>query len=181
MRKCLDTLLECVAIAVLADEWTTFDPPENVLDYVSSFRYRLYETRAIALRKLAKSQGKMQRLFGRKVKSRNFQVGDQVLALLPVLTSPFQARFAGPYTIAKSLPNNNYLLNTPDRRKKIQVCHVNLLKSYVTPVPSLSVDVVKTAETTDSSVSEASVEVDDHLEGMKGPSRGEVEGRLNNS
>ncbi len=160
-------------IAVLADEWTNFDPPENVLDYVSSFRYRLYETRAIALRKLAKSQGKMQRLFDRKVKSRHFQAGDQVLALLPVLTSPFQARFAGPYTIAKSLSNNNYLLNTPDRRKKIQVCHVNLLKSYVTPVPSLSVDVVKTAETADSSVSEASVEEDDHLE--------EVEGRLNNS
>ncbi len=42
-----------------------------------------------------------------------------------------------------------------------------------TPVPSLSVDVVKTAETADSSVSEASVEEDDHLE--------EVEGRLNNS
>lgn len=163
--------------AVLADEWTNFDPSENVLDYVSSFRYRLYEARAIALRNLAKSQGKMKRLFDRNVKSRQFQVGDQVLALLPVLTSPFKARFAGPYTIAKCLPNNNYLLSTPDRRKKIQVCHVNLLKSYVTPVPSLPVDVMTVTE----SVSEASVEVDDHLEEFKGPSRGEVEGRLNNS
>lgn len=36
-------------IAVLADECKTSDPPENVLDYVSSFRYRLYEARAIAL------------------------------------------------------------------------------------------------------------------------------------
>lgn len=80
-------------IAVLADEWKTSDPPENVLDYVSSFRYRLYETRAIAQRKLGKSQGKMQRLFDPKVNSREFQVGDQVLALLPVLTCPFQARF----------------------------------------------------------------------------------------
>lgn len=71
-------------IAVLADKWKTFNPPENVLDYVSSFRYRLYEARAIAQRKLGKSQGKMQRLFDRKVKSREFQVGDQVLSLLPV-------------------------------------------------------------------------------------------------
>lgn len=33
----------------------------------------------------------MQRLFDRKVKFRTFEVGDQVLALLPVLSSPFQA------------------------------------------------------------------------------------------
>lgn len=99
----------------MADEWTTTNPPENVLDYVSSFCYRLYEARAIALRKLGKSQGKMKRLLDRKVKSRSFQVGEQVLALLPVLTSPFQARFAGPYTIAKCFPYNSYLLNAPDR------------------------------------------------------------------
>lgn len=113
-------------IALLADEWRTSDPPENVLDYVSSFRYRLYKARAIALRKLGKTQKKMQRLFDRKVQSRSFQVGDQVFALLPVLSSPFQAKFTGPYTIAKCYPNNNYLLNTPDRQKKVQVCHVNL-------------------------------------------------------
>ncbi|XP_048044029.1 uncharacterized protein LOC125266937 isoform X1 [Megalobrama amblycephala] len=168
-------------IAVLADEWKTSDPPENVLDYVSSFRYRLYEARAIALRKLGKSQGKMQRLYDRKVKSRSFQVGDQVLALLPVPSSPFHARFTGPYTIAKCYSNNNYLLNTPDRRKKVQVCHVNLLKSYVTPVPSLSIAAVTTTELLDPSVSTVSVDVVDDPEETKGPSRGEVEGRLNNS
>lgn len=86
------------AIAVLADEWKTVDPPENVLDYLSSFHYRLYEARAIALRKLGKSQEKIKRLFDRKVKSRRFQVSDQVLALLPVLISPFQARLSGPHT-----------------------------------------------------------------------------------
>ncbi len=56
----------------------------------------------------------MQRLFDRKVQAKSFQVGDQVLALLPVLSSPFQAKFTGPYTIAKCYPNYNYLLNTPD-------------------------------------------------------------------
>ncbi len=49
----------------------------------------------------------MQRLFDCKVKSRNFQVGDQVLALLPVLSCPFQTRFTGPYKILKCYPNNN--------------------------------------------------------------------------
>ncbi len=49
----------------------------------------------------------MQRLFDCKVKSRNFQVGDQVLALLPVLSCPFQTRFTGTYKILKCYPNNN--------------------------------------------------------------------------
>ncbi len=164
----------------MADEWRTSDPPEKVLDYVSSFRYRLYEARAIALRKLGKTQKKMQRLFDRKVQARSFQVGEQVLALLPVLSSPFQAKFTGPYTIVKCYPNNNYLLNTPDRRKKVQVCHVNLLKSYVSLVSSLSVNVV-TTNIVDPSVSETSVEMVDFLEEKNGPSRSIVEGRLNNS
>lgn len=166
-------------IAVLADEWNITDPPENVLDYVSGFRYRLYEARAIALRKLGKSQEKMQRLFDRKVKLRSFQVGDKVLALLPVLSSPFQARFSGPYTIVKCYTNNNYLLSTPDRRKKVQVCHVNLLKPYLSPVSSLSVHVV--TSDLDSSVSGASVDMTTDLDEKSGPSRGVVEGRLNNS
>ncbi len=94
--------------------------------------------------------------------------------------SPFQAKFTGPYTIAKCYPNNNYLLNAPDRRKKVQVCHVNLLKSYVSPVLSLPVNVV-TTNIVDPSVSETSVELVDVLEEKNGPSRSIVEGRLNNS
>ncbi len=100
--------------------------------------------------------------------------------MLPVLSSPFQAKFTGPYTIAKCYPNNNYLLNTPDRRKKVQVCHVNLLKSYVSPVSSLPVNVV-TTNIVDPSVSETSVEMVDVLEEKNGPSRSIVEGRFNNS
>lgn len=112
-------------IAVLADEWKTFAPPENALDYVSSFRYRLYKARANALRKLGMSQENMQRLFDHKVKPRSFQVGDQVLALLLVLTRPFQARINGSYTITKCYPNNNCMLNIPDLHKKTQAFHVN--------------------------------------------------------
>ncbi len=81
----------------------------------------------------------------------------------------------------KCYPNNNYLLNTPDRRKKTQVCHVNLLKPYVSSVPSLSVDVVTTTETVDPSVSTESAEMVDSLEEKNCPSRGVVEGRLDNS
>lgn len=49
--------------AILADEWQTSKPPENVVDYVSGFRWKLYEAQAVAQKKLCKSQTKMQQLF----------------------------------------------------------------------------------------------------------------------
>lgn len=103
---------------VLADEWCTAEVPSNVLDYVSGFRYRLYEARAAASRKPGKSQSKMQRLFNRRAVSQSFKSGDQVLALLPLLNSPFQAKCSGSYDIVKCFSDHNYLISTPGRRKK---------------------------------------------------------------
>ncbi len=128
--------------AVLAEGWRMSKPSENIADYVNGFRRRLYEARALAKKKLSKSQIKMQQHFDRKAKLREFQVCDQVLALLPLPANPFQAKFTGPYSVVKRLSNNNYLLNTPDRRKKVQVCHSNLLKLYTAPVRSVTVNVV---------------------------------------
>ncbi len=41
----------------------------------------------------------MKILFDWRTELRSFQPGDQVLALLPVIGSPFQAKFAGLYTV----------------------------------------------------------------------------------
>lgn len=57
------------------------------------------------------SQRKMERLLNKQAVSRKFEVGDQVLALLPV-NNPFQASFAGPYPVLKCLPGQNDLLKT---------------------------------------------------------------------
>lgn len=72
----------------------------------------------------------MKRLYDRKAEVRQFSPGDQVLALLPVVSSPFQAKFLGPFTVLRKLSDLNYLIETPGRRRKTQVCHVNLLKPY---------------------------------------------------
>ena len=76
-----------------------------------------------------KSQTKMKKLFDRRTDKQGFP-GDQVLMLLPVVGSPFQAKFAGPYAIFRKVSDQNYVISTPDRRRKTQLCHVNLLKSY---------------------------------------------------
>ena len=50
-----------------------------------------------------------------------------------MIGSPFQARFSGPYVVKSRMSDRDYLILTPDRRKKVQWCHVNLLKPFFAP------------------------------------------------
>ena len=60
-----------------------------------------------------------------------YEPGDQVLSLLPVPGKPLQARCFGPYIVKETVSDMNYIVSTPDRRKNTQLCHINMLKSYV--------------------------------------------------
>lgn len=79
---------------------------------------------------------KMKELYDRHSVCHDFSPGDQVLALLPIVGSPFQAKYAGPYTVVKKVSDLNYIIATPGRRKAERLCHVNLLKPYYTRVES---------------------------------------------
>ena len=114
-------------LAVLQDDWKNSEPPKNLLHYVNGFRNRLYAAGELAKEKLAGSQHKMKRLYDRRSEQRTFSPGDQVLALLPLVGSPFQAKFTGPHTVVKKVSDQNYLIATPLRRKPNQLCHINLL------------------------------------------------------
>lgn len=127
----------CGPVAVVAGKWRETDPPGNVIDYVDGFRFRLYQAWAAAQRGLKGAQSKMKRLFDRKAKVREFEPGSQVLALLPVEHNSLQAKFMGPYEVHQKLSDVNYLIKTPDRRKGIQLCHINLLKPYYKRVPEV--------------------------------------------
>ena len=48
---------------------------------------------------------------------RNFNVGDKVLALLPIPGTLIIARYSGPYVMSKKLGQVNYVIHTPDQRK----------------------------------------------------------------
>lgn len=117
-------------LAVLQDDWKAPAPPVNLLDYVNGFRRRLYEAGKMAKQKLENSQSKMKRLFDRRAECRELSPGDQVLALLPIVGSPFQAKFTGPYSVVRKVSDLNYVVATPDRRRSTQLCHINLLKPY---------------------------------------------------
>lgn len=105
-------------------------PNKNILDYVSSFRERLHKACEIACDILSASQTKMKEKYDRKAVRRNFEVGDEVLVFLPVPGPALQAKFSGPYVVQKKLSETDYIVSTPDRRKKSRVCHINMLKPY---------------------------------------------------
>lgn len=74
------------------------------------------------------TQANMKKLYDCLTESCQFSSGDQVLALMPLVVSPFKAKFTGPYTVERHVSGHNYLIATSTWRKSSQLCHVNLLE-----------------------------------------------------
>ena len=104
----------------------------HILTYVSNFdNYKLSEAACeLGQNNLRSVQFKMKDRYDKYTQSRSFQPGNQILALLPVPDKPLQARYFGPYIVTVKLSDLNYIVSTPDRRKKTHLCHINMLKSY---------------------------------------------------
>ena len=104
--------------------------PTNVLNYVSEFKERLYKAREAAKENLQNAQAKMKALFDTKTQERSFEPGQKVLVFLPLQNDPLKAKYYGPYKILRKTSAVNYLIETPDRRKKTRLCHLNMMKAY---------------------------------------------------
>ena len=105
----------------------------NLLQYVLDFRARLVQVGQLARENLVHvyTQRLMKKRYDKRVTNRKFIPGDKVLVLLPVHGKPLQAKYFGPYTIEEKVCSLNYVVTTPDRRKRKQICHINMLKLYV--------------------------------------------------
>ena len=131
MRKWSSHRVTIGPLLLLKEKWLDEDPEKiSVLKYVATFKDRLFRAGQMAKRNLQESQSKMKVWYDRKAKSRCFEPGDRVLVLFPVVGNPLQAKYSGPYKVVKKISDTNYLVITPDRRKKTQVCHINMLKAY---------------------------------------------------
>lgn len=117
-------------LAVLQDGCLPEQPPQNLVDFVNGFRFKLYRAGELAKERLECSQKKMKQKYDKKAELREFSPGDKVLALLPLVNSPFQAKYSGPFTVLEKVSDLNYLIETPGHRKSSKLYHVNLLKSY---------------------------------------------------
>lgn len=105
-------------------------PTRNVLAYVTHFRDRVQTACAHAKEELSKTQYSMKQRYDQETIPRSFSAGDQVLVLLPIPGSALSARFAGPYEVVSKRSETDYVIKTPDRKRKTRVCHINMLKAY---------------------------------------------------
>lgn len=117
-------------LRMMKEQWLGSEESSSVLKYVSDFSNRLKRVREIATENMKKAQGYMKEWYDKKARFRSFQAGDKVLVLFPLQGNPFKARYSGPWEIEKKISNVNYVVRTPGRRKKNQLCHINMLKPF---------------------------------------------------
>ena len=106
--------------------------------------FNYHKTCEIAQSNLKSSQTKIKIRYDLTTKESKFNPRDKVLVLLPIIGNQLQARHHGPNVIGKQSSNLNYIIQTPDRRKQRQFCHINMLKPYFDKdsVSSHSVNIV---------------------------------------
>ena len=116
---------------LIRENWDDSDTNTNPLMYVPAFRDNLRKAWEFAKENLQNTQKAMKERYDLKSLNRKFEEGDMVLALLPI-PGQLKASFLGPYKILKKVSDLDYVIETPDRRKKTMLCHVNMLKKYHT-------------------------------------------------
>lgn len=102
----------------------------GVTKYVQDFCERLSQANALAKQHLTVSQGKMKHAYDKAAVKRQFQTGDEVLVLFPVPGSSLSAEYEGPYEVHEQVGETDYIISTPNRRRKTCVCHIIMLKLY---------------------------------------------------
>ena len=122
---------------LLRDYWERSNPEgENVVAYVVKMRERLEQMTALAHEHMESAQRNQKVWYDRKARERVFHPGQKVLLLLPTSDCKLLTKWHGPYEISKRVGKVTYELFMPDRFKKYQTFHVNLLKEFqVCPEP----------------------------------------------
>ena len=119
----------CGPVKLLKENWLSKNAERiNLLDFASKFRDKLKKACELAQQNLKNSQSKMDMLYDRKSQNCIFKPGDKVLVLLPVHGNMLQARYHGPYKVLKKVGDLVYVIETPERRKSTQLCHVDMVK-----------------------------------------------------
>jgi hypothetical protein len=103
---------------------------KSVVQFVLDMRERLRESIAQASEHAKQQNLRSKIWYDKLARTRSFDPGQEVLALLPLAKNPLQAKYFGPYKVVEKLGPVDYLIDTPGRRKTQRVCHVNLLKLY---------------------------------------------------
>ena len=103
---------------------------ENVIIYMLAMRNRLGSMTEMVQENLSHAQKVQKRWYDKTARCREFHLGDQVLVLLPTSTHKFQAQWQGPYTVMEKRDDVDYVIDMGNRRKRLQMFHVNMLRRW---------------------------------------------------
>ncbi|XP_071964120.1 uncharacterized protein [Antedon mediterranea] len=117
-------------MSILRELWTEeIETPETktTYQYVMDLQERLHETCQMAQKNLQKSKVRYKQYYDKKSKSREFEVGDKVLLLLPTDKNKLLLQWKGPFKVVKKCGYLDYQI---DINGKFKIFHANLLKRY---------------------------------------------------
>ncbi|XP_069986300.1 uncharacterized protein [Penaeus vannamei] len=117
-------------LRLLREKWLSSEGDSNILRYVMDFRCRLTKACELARANLSEAQRRMKSWYDMNTRPRSFSSGDKVLVFLPVPGPSLKARYFGPYVVERKISNLNYVVQTPGRRKKSRLCHINQMRPY---------------------------------------------------
>ena len=122
---------------ILRESWEAAKKSdESVVSYILSLREKLEKMSQLARSNLQTAQSTQKEWYDRTVRERSFQLGDQVLILLPTTANKLAAEWQGPYRIVKRVGEVDYVVHMHDRRKKIRLFHVNMLRKWQVHEPT---------------------------------------------
>ena len=103
---------------VLRDQWEARQrSDESVVSYVLKMRERLQEMSDVVRENLAVSQAMQKEWYNHKARFREFNVGDQVLVMLPTSSNKLLAQWQGPYRVTQRSGRVTYVVDMHDRKK----------------------------------------------------------------
>ena len=104
---------------------------QNVIEFITETRDNVKEAIDLATTHAQQERVKSKLWYDKKARDKTYDVGDEVLILLPMAKKPLHAKYHGPYVVVEKLGPVDYVISTPDRRKQKRVCHANLMKPYI--------------------------------------------------
>ncbi|KAL7832099.1 hypothetical protein AOLI_G00296470 [Acnodon oligacanthus] len=120
---------------------------KNEIQYILDLRAKLQALGHLTQENLLQAQECQSRIYNRGARLCSLSPGDEVLVLLPTLSSKLLAKWQGPFEVTRRVGEVDYEVKRTDRGGALQVYHLNLLKPWREAVPvSLATVVPERAE-----------------------------------
>lgn len=101
-----------------------------ISSYVIKMREKMDSMAELVRVNMTKAQQHQKQWYDQSSRKRTLSTCQKVLLLLPTSDSSLLAKWQGPYEVLRKLSATNYEISLPDRRKKSQVFHINLLRPW---------------------------------------------------